>query len=153
MPSLRIFVQEKFFGIKNIADSYNQNNEYQYESVVQLFATDYMHVGFYHCVKKSAEFSGDTSQKLEALVNTGEASKIYLFVEGKFLEFIHSPRGCFFSKSQNLIRLGRILLQIIKIHLFRSLILFKHICTRIFGYLVSQHPRTFTQKYLKVTMR
>lgn len=65
-------------GSSEVHYSYNQNNAYPYEVIIELPHVDYTYVGFYHCVKNSSEV--DVS--LDALVDNSQASNIYLFVEG-----------------------------------------------------------------------
>lgn len=70
--------QENFESKYNIHESYNQNNEYPYESILELPNVDIGYVGYYYCVKNTT-----TEVSLETLVDSGQGSRIYLFVEGK----------------------------------------------------------------------
>lgn len=74
-----IHKQEGFESIYNIHESYNQNNEYPYQSILELPNVNYLSVGYYYCVKNAT-----VDEHLDTLVDSGQASNIYLFVEGKF---------------------------------------------------------------------
>lgn len=76
-------LQEDFSGNKDVQYSYNQNNPYPYESIIELPHVDFTFVGFYHCVKNSSEADGN----LDTLVDNSLASSIYLFVEGMFTSY------------------------------------------------------------------
>lgn len=54
-------------------------SQYPYESVLELSQVDYSYVDYYYCVKNVSNF--DT--KIDTLLENNQASKIYLFVEGK----------------------------------------------------------------------
>lgn len=88
------FEQEGFDSKYDIHESYNQNNENPYESILELPAVDYLYVGYYYCVKNAT-----VEEHLDTLVETGQASHIYLFVEGKFqfIQLHQSDFNRFFS--------------------------------------------------------
>lgn len=103
------FKQDGFESKYDIHESYNQNNEYPYQSILELPAVDYLNVGYYYCVKNAT-----VDEHLDTLVDTGQASHIYLFVEGKFSRSLriwieNSNRLIFLSDS----------LQILSIQLWR----------------------------------
>lgn len=76
------FKQEGFESKYDIHESYNPNNENPYQSILELPNVDYLYVGYYYCVKNAT-----VDEHLDTLVDTGQASNIYLFVEGKISIF------------------------------------------------------------------
>lgn len=71
------FEQEGFDSKYDVHESYNQNNEYSFVSILELPTVDVTYVGYYYCVKNAT-----VEANLDTLVDTGQASNIYLFVEG-----------------------------------------------------------------------
>lgn len=76
----KIFQQEEFEGRYVVHESYNQNNDYSHQSILELPKVDVQYVGYYYCVKNLSDVENNN---LETLVEHTYASKIYLFVEGK----------------------------------------------------------------------
>lgn len=73
------FIQKTFYGDREIHNSFNENKKYPYESSLELTQVDYSNVDYYYCVKNSSGI--DTN--FEYLLENKQASRVYLFVEGK----------------------------------------------------------------------
>lgn len=67
----------------DVNEFFNENLQHPYEIMLELPQVNHLYVGYYYCVRKSSTHNSN----LEALVNSGKASNIYLFVEGRPFNF------------------------------------------------------------------
>ncbi|XP_031631901.1 vascular endothelial growth factor receptor 1-like isoform X3 [Contarinia nasturtii] len=73
--------EEFYLNRHTITDMHHEGAEYAYESVLELIQIDYTYVGYYYCVKNSSVSDTNDRESLETLIESGHASRIYLFVE------------------------------------------------------------------------